>query len=65
MDPVGIFVDDSEDNEELVIDNVFEYITDLEELLLISHNLIVMIKVSLRIQWGLLWLNQTVPIWIK
>ena len=50
MDPVGIFIDDIEDDEELVIDNVFEYITDLEELLLISHNLIVMIKVSLRIQ---------------
>ena len=30
LDLVGIFVDDIEDYGELVIDNVFEYITDLE-----------------------------------
>ena len=30
LDFVGIFVDDIEDDEELVIDNVFEYINDLE-----------------------------------
>ena len=38
LDLVGIFVDDIEDYEELVIDNVLEYIIDLEELLLISLN---------------------------
>ena len=47
---LGISVDHIEDREKLVLDNVFEYIIDLEEPFLISHNLIVMIKVALRIQ---------------
>ena len=50
LDLVGVFVDYIEYREKLVLDNVFEYIIDLEEPFLISHNLIVMIKVALRIQ---------------
>ena len=45
-----IFIDDIEDYEELVIDNVFIYFFYLERILLISPNVLVMIKVALRIQ---------------
>ena len=50
LDLVGISGNHIEDRENLVLDNVFGYIIDLEEPFLISHNLIVMIKVALRIQ---------------
>ena len=49
-----IFIDDIEDYEKLVIDNVIIYCFYLEQILLISTNVLVMIKVSPGIQSRLL-----------
>ena len=50
MDCLGKFVDDIEDDENLVIDNVFEYIILSRITYSFFFNLLVMVKVALRIQ---------------